>query len=49
MPGVTVGENAIVGAHSFVNKDIPADTVYAGVPAKFVCTLEEFKKNRAKI
>lgn len=34
MPGVTVGENAIVGAHSFVNKDVPASAVVAGVPAK---------------
>lgn len=34
MPGVTVGENAIVGAHSFVNKDVPANTTVAGAPAK---------------
>lgn len=34
MPGVTVGENAIVGAHSFVNRDIPAGSVAFGVPAR---------------
>lgn len=34
MPGVTIGENAIVGAHSFVNSDVPANTVAYGVPAK---------------
>ena len=34
MPGVTVGENAVVGAHSFVNKDVPANAVVAGVPAR---------------
>lgn len=39
MPGVTVGENAIVGAHSFVNQDIPANTVSVGVPAKVIRTL----------
>ena len=33
MPGVTIGENAIIGAHSFVNRDIPADCVAFGVPA----------------
>ncbi|HUK92680.1 MAG TPA: acyltransferase [Methanomicrobiales archaeon] len=34
MPGVTVGENAIVGAFSFVNRDIPRDVVAFGAPAK---------------
>lgn len=33
MPGVIVGKNAIVGAHSFVNCDIPANEVWGGVPA----------------
>ncbi len=33
LPGVTVGENAIVGAMSLVNKDIPADSVAYGIPA----------------
>lgn len=36
MPGVTIGENAVVGAHSFVNCDIPANSVAYGVPAKVV-------------
>ena len=36
MPGVTVGENSVVGACSFVNKDIPANTLAYGVPIKIV-------------
>ena len=36
MPGVTIGENAIVGAFSFVNSDIPDNAVVAGVPAKII-------------
>jgi len=36
MPGVTVGENSIIGAFSFVNRDIPNNTVAVGVPAKVI-------------
>ena len=36
MPGVTVGEGAIVGAGSLVTKDVPAWTVAAGRPAKIL-------------
>jgi acetyltransferase-like isoleucine patch superfamily enzyme len=36
MPGVTIGEDAIVGAFSFVTKDIPAGAVAYGVPARVV-------------
>lgn len=32
--GVTIGENAIVGAGSVVTKDVPANSIVAGVPAK---------------
>ncbi|MCC6932730.1 MAG: acyltransferase [Deltaproteobacteria bacterium] len=34
MPGVTIGENSIIGAFSFVNRDIPANVIALGVPAK---------------
>jgi len=36
MPGVTVGENSIIGAFSFVNRDIPDNTVAVGVPVKVI-------------
>lgn len=34
MPGVTIGENAVVGGHSFVTRDVPPAVVAMGVPAK---------------
>ena len=36
MPGVTIGENAVVGALSFVTTAIPNNSVAAGVPAKVI-------------
>lgn len=42
MPGVEIGPNSIVGAGSLVNKNIPANMVYAGVPARPICTLDEY-------
>ena len=36
MPGITVGKNSIVGAHSFVNKDVPDNALAYGVPIKII-------------
>ncbi len=43
LPGVTIGPNSIVGAGSVVTKDIPPNSVAAGVPARVIKTLEEYK------
>lgn len=37
-----IGSNVIIGSGSLVNKDIPDNTVYAGVPARFICTFDEY-------
>lgn len=42
LPGVTIGENSIIGAGSIVTKDVPKNSVYAGVPAKFIKTTNEY-------
>lgn len=41
LPGVTVGENSIVGAGSVVTKDVPDNTIVAGNPAKFIKRIDE--------
>ncbi len=40
MPGITIGENSIVGAHSFVNKDIPDNVIAFGSPVKIIKSME---------
>lgn len=42
MPGVTIGEGALVAAGSVVTKSIAPHTVVAGNPARFICTTEEY-------
>lgn len=39
LPGVTVGENAVVGAGSVVTKDVSANTIVAGNPARLIKTI----------
>lgn len=46
MPGVTIGENAIIGAFSFVNTDIPENTLAYGVPVKLIRKLTKKEKEQ---
>lgn len=41
MPGVTIGENSVVGAFSFVNKDIPDNVIAHGIPARVIRKLTD--------
>lgn len=40
-PGVTIGDNCVIGAGSVVTRDIPSDSFAAGVPCKVIRTLTE--------
>ena len=44
LSNITVGENAIVGAGSVVSKDVPANAIVAGNPAKLLRFVNEEKK-----
>lgn len=43
---VKIGPNAVIGTGSVVLKDVPAGTVYAGVPARQIGTFNELMKKR---
>jgi maltose O-acetyltransferase len=42
LPGVEVGPRTIVGSNSVVAKSLPPETVCAGIPAKVICSLDEY-------
>ena len=42
MPGVTIGDNCVIGASAVVTRDIPANTVAVGIPARVIRTIDEY-------
>jgi acetyltransferase-like isoleucine patch superfamily enzyme len=40
LPGVTIGKNAIIGAHSLVNRDVPDNVLAFGIPVEIIRPLE---------
>lgn len=49
LKGVSIGNNCVIGAGSLVTKDIPDNSVAAGVPCKVICSIEEYYKKRKNI
>ena len=49
LKGVTIGDNCIIGAGSVISKDIPANSVAVGYPAKVVCSLEDYYQRRKSL
>ena len=45
--GTIIEDNVIVGAHSVVSGRLEHDSVYAGIPAKRICSLEHYREKRA--
>lgn len=48
MPGVTIGEGALVAAGSVVTKSVAPYTVVGGNPAKYICSVDEYIERNLK-
>lgn len=49
LKGVTIGDNCFIGANSVVTRDIPANSIAVGSPAKVVMSLEDYYQKRLKV
>ncbi len=49
LPGTEVGENVIVGAGSLVKGKLLANSLYAGVPARRICSVDDYMKKRGDL
>lgn len=43
LPGVTIGDNVVIGAGSIVSRDIPSNSVAAGVPCRVLKSLDDYR------
>lgn len=42
LPNVHIGNRCVIGAGSVVTRDVTSNSVHAGVPARFICTVDEY-------
>lgn len=45
LPGVCIGDGVVIGAGSIVTKNLKSNAVYAGVPAKFIKSMQDYKES----
>lgn len=43
LPNVNIGDDVIIGAGAIVTKDIPPNSVVAGVPARVICSTDDYR------
>ncbi len=44
-----IGDNVIVGANAVVTRDLPSNGVYAGNPARYICSFDEWKQKHLSL
>ncbi len=50
LPNVNIGDNCVIGAGSIITKDIPSNSVVAGIPGKVINSIEDYKnRNLTKV
>lgn len=50
LPDVKIGDNSVIGANSTVTKNIPANVVAAGNPARIICSIDDYiARNRERM
>lgn len=49
LKGVSIGDNCFIGANSVVSKDVPANSIAVGCPAKVVMSIEEYYQKRLSV
>lgn len=48
LPNIKIGNNVVIGANSTVTHDIPDNCVYAGSPARYLCSINEYLDKERK-
>ncbi|MFC7093159.1 acyltransferase [Jeongeupia naejangsanensis] len=46
LKGIEIGDNCIIGTGSVVTRSIPANSVAAGIPARVICSIDEYREKR---
>jgi acetyltransferase-like isoleucine patch superfamily enzyme len=50
MPGITIGDNCVVGCNAVVTHDVPPNSIVAGVPARVIESIDEYvQKNQNRL
>lgn len=48
MPNVKIGRDCVIGAYSLVTQNVPDNSVVGGVPAKVICSIDEYAEKVKK-